>query len=231
MHLRQTPNSVKLHCTCSLFFYLRYMSKIFLTGIGTDVGKTIVSAIVCEALNADYWKPIQTGAEDNPDVATVQRYITNSKTFCHPSSVCLRLPASPNIAAQFENKIIQLNDITFPSTANTLVVEGAGGILVPINAQHTFADFVLHHDLPVILVVRNYLGCINHTLLSLECLSAKGIRVLAGVFNGDFSEGVKETIREHCHLLWVDIPTADPLNAEFIRSEAIKIKPFIADFA
>lgn len=206
------------------------MATLFITGIGTDVGKTIVSAIVCEALNADYWKPVQTGAEDNPDVITVQRYITNTKTVCHPSSVSLRLPASPNIAAQVENTVIQLNDVSFPSTSNTLVIEGAGGILVPINELQTFADFVLLHRLPVIVVVRNYLGCINHTLLTLEYLKAKEIPVLAGIFNGDFSVGVKETIQAHSVVRWLNIDDTPMLNPEFIRAEANKIRPFITDF-
>lgn len=206
------------------------MSKIFVTGIGTDVGKTVVSAILCEALAADYWKPLQTGAEDSPDVATVKHYLSNPSIVCHPSAVSLSLPASPNIAANAENTTLVMDEIQFPATSNTLVVEGAGGILVPINATQTFADFVLLHQLPVILVVRNYLGCINHTLLSLALLNTKGIRVLAGVFNGDFSVGVKETIREHCAVSWLDIDDTKTVDVEFIRSEASKIRPFLADF-
>lgn len=211
-------------------YYIRYMSNIFVTGIGTDVGKTVVSAILCEALAADYWKPLQTGAEDHPDVATVQHYLSNPSIVCHPSAVSLRLPASPNIAANAENTTLILEEIQFPSTSNTLVIEGAGGILVPINASQTFADFVLLHQLPVVLVVRNYLGCINHTLLSIELLKAKGIRILTGVFNGNFSDGVKETIREHSSITWLDIEDAKTVDVEFIRSEATKIRSLIADF-
>src|SRR4051794_33959492 len=116
------------------------MKPIFITGIGTGVGKTVISAIVTEGLQADYWKPIQAGFEDGTDSQTVQSLLSNSKTVIHPETYKLRLPASPHISAREENLIITIdkivedfNHIKATSVADYLVIEGAGGLLVPIN--------------------------------------------------------------------------------------------------
>ena len=158
--------------------------KLFITGIGTDVGKTIASAIVTEALQADYWKPIQAGDLDNGDSHKVKRYLSNAKTIIHPNSYALNTPASPHLAAAIDGITISPDNITEPETANHLVIEGAGGLLVPLNDTHTIADLI-KPDYSVIVVSRHYLGSINHTLLTIEVLKGRNIGIAGIIFNGD----------------------------------------------
>jgi len=165
--------------------------KLFVTGIGTDVGKTIVSAIVTEALEADYWKPIQAGELETGDSRTVANLISNSKTVIHPNSYALKTPMSPHAAAAIDGVKIDLNKITLPKTKNTLVIEGAGGLLVPLNDTETILDLI-QPDYKVIVVSRHYLGSINHTLMTIRLLQQKGFDV-AVIFNGEenkTSEGI-----------------------------------------
>lgn len=152
------------------------MSNYFITGISTDVGKTIASAIVTEALEADYWKPIQAGDLDNCDTKKVRRLVSNAKSKFHPNSFALQTPMSPHAAAEIDNIQIKLKDIKTPKTKNSLVIEGAGGLLVPINNTQTILDLI-QPDYKVIVVSRHYLGSINHTLLTLNLLKEKGFHV------------------------------------------------------
>jgi len=158
--------------------------KLFITGIGTDVGKTIASAIITEALQADYWKPIQAGDLDHSDSHKIKTLLSNSKTVIHPNSYALQTPASPHLAAQIDNIQIDLKKITAPKTKNHLVIEGAGGVLVPINDTQTVIDLI-QPDYKVIVVSRHYLGSINHTLLTIEALRARNLTIAGIVFNGD----------------------------------------------
>lgn len=157
--------------------------KLFITGISTDVGKTIVSAIVTEALEADYWKPIQAGDLDHSDSHKVKSLLSNSKTVIHPNSYALQTPASPHWAAEKDGIQIDLNNIKEPKTKNHLVIEGAGGIFVPLNENETVADLI-QPDYKVIVVSRHYLGSINHTLLTIEALKNRNINVAGIVFSG-----------------------------------------------
>jgi dethiobiotin synthetase len=158
--------------------------KLFITGIGTDVGKTIAAAIVTQALEADYWKPIQAGDLDNSDTHKVQRYVSNAKTVFHPNSYSLNTPASPHYAAALDGVTITPENIIEPVTANEhLVIEGAGGIYVPINDTQTIADLI-KPDYKAIIVLRHYLGSINHTLLTVEALKNRGLDIAGIIFNG-----------------------------------------------
>jgi dethiobiotin synthetase len=157
--------------------------EIFVTGIGTDVGKTVVSAIITEALQADYWKPIQSGDFDFGDADRVKSYISNSKTVFHENAYKFHTPASPHYAAAQENTTIDISQIKRPKTKNHLVIEGAGGILVPLNQQHLVVDLIAPTDL-VVVVSRHYLGSINHTLMTIESLRARGKRIAGIIFNG-----------------------------------------------
>lgn len=160
------------------------MNQFFVTGIGTEVGKTIVSAILTEAFAADYWKPIQSGDLDNTDSMKVERWISNPHTRIHPERYRMNQPLSPHASAALDGVEIRVSDFELPKTDRPLIVEGAGGLLVPLSLQETMLDLIEHLQLPVILVVRHYLGSINHTLLSLEVLRIRGI-VLAGIiYNG-----------------------------------------------
>ena len=167
--------------------------KLFITGIGTDVGKTIASAIVVEALEADYWKPIQAGDIDFSDTHKVKSQISNDKSQFHPNAYTLNTPASPHYAAQLDGIIINLNKIKEPKTDNHLVIEGAGGILVPLNDKDCIADLI-QKDYKVIVVSRHYLGSINHTLLTIEALQNRKIKVAGIIFSGDENTATEEII-------------------------------------
>ncbi|MDB4533505.1 dethiobiotin synthase [Vicingaceae bacterium] len=161
------------------------MRKMFVTGIGTDVGKTVVSAILTEALEADYWKPVQAGDLDNSDSIKVERFISNNKTIIHPEGMKLNSPMSPHAAAAIDNVEIKLPDFKLPITDNNLVVEGAGGLMVPLNDEDLIIDLIQQLDIEVVLVSQNYLGSINHTILSIDALKNRGIKVLGIIFNGE----------------------------------------------
>jgi len=167
--------------------------KLFITGIGTDVGKTIASAIVTQALEADYWKPIQAGDLDNSDSHKIQKYISNNKTEIHTNSYKLNTPASPHLAAAIDRITIDIKEINGPNTTNHIVIEGAGGLLVPLNDNDCIIDLI-QKDYKVILVSRHYLGSINHTLLSFEALKSRKIPLAGIIFSGDENKATEEII-------------------------------------
>lgn len=167
--------------------------KLFITGIGTDVGKTVAAAIITQALEADYWKPIQAGDLDHSDSHKVKAYVSNKKTVFHPNSYALHTPASPHYAAEIDGITIDLTQIKEPVTENHLVIEGAGGILVPLNTTNTIADLI-QPDYKVIVVSRHYLGSINHTLLTIEALQNRNITVAGIVFSGDENQATESII-------------------------------------
>jgi dethiobiotin synthetase len=161
--------------------------KYFITGIGTNIGKTITSAIVTEALKADYWKPIQAGDLDNTDTQKVKGLISNPKSIFYPETYRLNTPASPHAAALIDGLEISLDNFALPKTQNNLVIEGAGGLMVPLNQHHLIIDLIAKLNVEVILVSQNYLGSINHTLLSIALLKARNIPVKGIIFNGDIT--------------------------------------------
>jgi dethiobiotin synthetase len=167
--------------------------KLFITGIGTDVGKTIASAIITEALQADYWKPIQAGDLDNSDSHKIQRYISNDKTVIHDNSYKLNTPASPHLSASIDGITIDLKNIIEPKTKNHLVIEGAGGILVPLNDSDSIINLI-QNEYKVIIVSRHYLGSINHTLLTFEALKSRNIKVAGIIFSGDENQSTESII-------------------------------------
>ncbi|CAA0161779.1 dethiobiotin synthase [Tenacibaculum maritimum] len=168
--------------------------KYFITGISTEVGKTIASAIITEALEADYWKPIQAGELDNSDMDKVKRFISNSKSTFHSNSYALKTPMSPHAAAEIDKVTIDVAKITIPSTTNHLVIEGAGGLLVPLNDTETILNLI-QPDYKVIVVSRHYLGSINHTLLTVNLLQQKGFNV-ALLFSGNEHKPTEEIIQK-----------------------------------
>jgi dethiobiotin synthetase len=174
--------------------------KLFITGISTDVGKTIASAIIVEALQADYWKPIQAGDLDNSDSHKIKSYISNDghpersrRTVIHENSYKLNTPASPHLSAELDGITIDLKQIVEPKTKNHLVIEGAGGIFVPINDNDCVIDLI-QNDYKVIIVSRHYLGSINHTLLTIEALKNRKITVAGIIFSGDENKSTESII-------------------------------------
>ena len=168
------------------------MKKIFITGISTDVGKTLVSAIVTEALCADYWKPIQAGELEHSDTHKVAEMISNSVTQFHKNSFALKTPMSPHAAALIDNIKITADSINCPETKNDVVIEGAGGLLVPLNSTHTILD-IIKPEYKVIVVSRHYLGSINHTLMTVKILQDKGFNVSI-IFSGNKNTATESII-------------------------------------
>lgn len=167
--------------------------KLFITGISTDVGKTIASAIITEALQADYWKPVQAGDLDNSDTHKVKCYISNEKSQFHPNAYALNTPASPHLAAELDGITIDLQQIKEPKTQNHLVIEGAGGVFVPLNDTDCVVDLI-QPDYKVIVVSRHYLGSINHTLLTIESLLNRKITIGGIVFSGEENQSTESII-------------------------------------
>lgn len=156
----------------------------FVTGIGTGIGKTIVSAILTEKLQADYWKPIQSGDLEISDSLFVRQLISNTQSIIHPEKYRLGQPLSPHLSARIDGVQISIAAIQSPLTKNNLIIEGAGGLMVPLNDTELILDLIKRLNAKVIVVSQNYLGSINHTLLTLEVLKANQIPVEGLIFNG-----------------------------------------------
>ena len=159
------------------------MKRIFVTGISTEVGKTLAAAIITEALEADYWKPVQAGDLNTSDSHKIKSLISNTKTRIHQNSYALTAPMSPHAAADIDGIHIKIDNIIEPRTENHLVIEGAGGVLVPLNDKATILD-IIRPNYKVIVVSRHYLGSINHSLLTIACLQKSGFDVTL-LFNGE----------------------------------------------
>lgn len=201
------------------------MSNFFITGISTDVGKTVVSAIVTQALHADYWKALQSGGMDHSDRSEVQRLVSNDKTQYYEESYFLNTPMSPHKSAQIDGVTIDIDQIKRPETDNHLVIEGAGGILVPLNDTHTVADLIMPDD-KVILVSSGYLGSINHTLLSIEYLKSKDLKCAGVLYNQVTLSGTIEIIEKMTGVPTIGhIDTIVDLNAQAIEEQAQLLRP------
>jgi len=174
--------------------------QYIIAGIGTEIGKTFISSILTEYLQADYWKPVQAGALDFTDSDTVKSLISNGKTVFHPETYRLTEPMSPHAAAAIDGVTIELSKFELPQTNNHLIVELAGGLMVPLNEQETNLDLIKKLGLPVILVSRNYLGSINHTLLSAEILKLNNIPVKGLIFNGEQNKYSEDFILNYTKL-------------------------------
>ncbi|MBO0321260.1 dethiobiotin synthase [Muricauda sp. CAU 1633] len=202
---------------------------LFITGISTEVGKTLASAIVVEALQADYWKPIQAGDLDNSDSHKVEALISNDKTEIHTNSYALKTPMSPHAAAAIDGITIDLNKIVPPETKNHLVIEGAGGLLVPLNDTDTIFDLIqLHYK--VIVVSRHYLGSINHTLLTLQKLQEKKVKV-GIIFSGDEHPTTEEIILKKSEVTFLGrINEEQKFDKEVIKKYAEQFKSVLESF-
>lgn len=199
--------------------------NLFVTGIGTNVGKTVVSAILTEALQADYWKPIQSGIIEGKDSDTIKSLISNTHTYIHPEAYLLKEPLSPHFAAKLEGVEVDFTYINPPLSGNTLIIEGAGGLLVPINKKEYVIDLAKKFSCEIVLVISNYLGCINHSLLSIDYLIRNNFRIHSLIFNGEFEPEVKDMIANYasdCQI--VHIPTVKKLEKTEIKAVAAHVK-------
>lgn len=167
--------------------------RIVVTGTGTDVGKTVFAAGLTGVLGAHYWKPIQAGLEGGSDTERVATLTGLSPAALVPEAYRLRIPCSPHRAAELDGVDIDLAKLT-PPDIDPLVIEGAGGVLVPVTRQAVFADLFARWQLPVVLVARTALGTINHSLLSIEALRSRGVPILGVAFVGDAVEDSEATV-------------------------------------
>lgn len=192
--------------------------KYFITGISTEVGKTVVAAIVTEALKADYWKPVQAGDLDNSDTHKLKRLISNEKTIFHENAYKLKTPMSPHAAAEIDGLQIDLKKIIPPKTERDLIIEGAGGLLVPLNDKVTILDLI-KPEYSVILVSRHYLGSINHTLLSVEALKSRGIKNIGIIFSGNEHPSTESIIKKMSNVEIIGRIDEEPYFDEMVVKE------------
>ena len=199
------------------------MNKFFVSAIGTDSGKTVVSAIICEALRADYWKPVQCGFPR--DLETVQSLVQDPQCNFYEEQYLLNTPASPHAAAKIDGVVLSVADFNLPATNNNLVIEGAGGLLVPLNDTENIVDLITHFDAEVILVSNLYLGNINHTLLSVEALQNRNLKVKGIIFNGDENKESESIILKRSgYTCLLNIPREDKINPETVVSYANELR-------
>ncbi|AMR32792.1 ATP-dependent dethiobiotin synthetase BioD [Mucilaginibacter sp. PAMC 26640] len=190
---------------------------IFITGIGTGIGKTLIAAIIVEKLKADYWKPIQSGDLADSDSLKVRELVSNPVSFFHPEAYRLTQPYSPHKSAKLDGITIEENKITLPDTDNTLIIEGAGGLMVPLNDHFLIIDLIAQLAAEVILVSQNYLGSINHTLLSIELLKHRGIAVKGIIFNGEENASSEEYILSYTGITCLGrIPAIVSINKDAV---------------
>ncbi|WP_341213683.1 dethiobiotin synthase [uncultured Limimaricola sp.] len=191
------------------------MTPIVVTGTDTGIGKTVVSAGLVQALGALYWKPVQSGLEEETDSEIVAR-LSGARVL--PEAVRLSLPASPHISAEAEGVRIDVHALRLPETSGPLVVEGAGGVMVPLDNDTTFLDLFARWRAPVVLVARTALGTINHTLLSLAALRGAGVPVAGVIFVGEAAPRVERTIAEMGEVAHLGrLERLDPLDRDTLR--------------
>lgn len=196
--------------------------RFFVSAIGTDSGKTLVSAILAKKLSATYWKPIQCGTPTDTDQIK-DWFGANIKTL--PERWKLSTPASPHFAAAQEQKEIYVSDFTLPDIDTNLVVEGAGGLMVPLNNVETTADLISHLGIPVVLVINHYLGSLNHSLLTINELNRRNIAIAGIVFNGaNFQDAEEIILNQAKSTCWLRLPKLEFINEEVISFWAEKME-------
>ncbi len=195
----------------------KFPQKLFITGTDTGVGKTVVSAILVAGLQGRYWKPIQSGLDDLTDTQWIHKVTGFPEKNFYPETYLLKRPVSPHVSATGEGVRIELDAFQVPEThpSTHLIVEGAGGIMVPLNDHQLMLDLMIKLDIPVLLVASSLLGTINHTLLSLEQLRRHGLDVLGVVLNGPLNPDNREAIEQHGQIsIWAEIEPLPAINRE-----------------
>lgn len=205
------------------------MTPIFITGTGTDVGKTLISAIITEALQADYWKPVQAGYADGTDSLRVQQMLSNKRSRIHPELYKLKMPASPHIAAPAENKRITIKEIItrLPQTTNQLIIEGAGGLMVPLNEKELISGLIKKLKARVIIVSKNELGSINHSLLTAAVLKKEKIDVAGWIFTEEYKNYENEISAWSGYRVIARVKHLPVITKEIIRIESLRMRPLL----
>lgn len=195
----------------------------FITAIGTDCGKTVVSAIITEMLEADYWKPVQAGFPR--DTETVQSLVSNTHSLFHPESYLLQSPMSPHAAARIDQIQVNVGAMKVPQTSRHLVVEGAGGVLVPLNEEDVILDIAKKMNGELVLVSNFYLGSINHTLLTAEVIKQSGLSVKGIIFNGELNQESEVIIlKKTGYKKLLHIRKEQQITPEIIKSYVQKLR-------
>lgn len=204
------------------------MTGYFVTGTDTDVGKTVICSWLMLALDGEYWKPVQAGLDGEIDEATVRRLTDLPGERFHESAYRLKAALSPHEAARREGIAIDMNRMALPRHRRTLIVEGAGGLLVPLNGDSFVADLIVKLGLPVILVARSQIGTINHTLLSLEALRARQIEIAGVVINGPANPANRDAVANFGRVpIIAELPVFEPLDRASVAQAARRIKPVL----
>ena len=205
------------------------MTPIFITGTGTDVGKTLITAIITEALQADYWKPVQAGFADGTDSLRIKEMISNKKTKIHPELYLLKMPASPHIAAPDEGIKIKIKEIVahLPKTKNQLVIEGAGGLMVPLNDKELILHLIKKLKAKVIIVSKNELGSINHSLLTAAVLKKEKIKVAGWIFTEEYKNYENDIGKWSGYPVIASVKHLPVISKETIKEEALKMRPLL----
>lgn len=208
------------------------MKPIFITGTGTGVGKTLVAAIVAEALQADYWKPVQAGFEKGTDSLWVDQMISNKNTVIHPEVYKFKMAASPHIASKAEQKKIVLKNIIhhLPGTKKQLIIEGAGGLMVPLNKKEFVIQLIKKLKARVIIVSKNELGSINHSLLTAAALKKEKIDVAGWIFTEEYLNYESDIVNWSGYPAIASVKHLTEISKESINAEAGKMKPNLEKF-
>ncbi|MEO9884133.1 MAG: dethiobiotin synthase [Balneola sp.] len=194
---------------------MEFPKEFFVTGTDTGIGKTLLSGMLMSALDATYWKPIQAGLDEETDTEFVRRVSEADQSRIIPERYRLETPMSPHAAADIDKVEVKLSDFKLPEyNTKQLIVEGAGGLIVPINWKETVLDLIEHLNIPVVLVARSSLGTLNHTLLSLDALRNRGIEVFAVVLNGEKHPSNKETIERFGEIPVFEVEPLQEINSE-----------------
>ena len=196
-------------------------NRFIIAGVHTGIGKTIVSAVICQATGCHYWKPVQAGFEEGTDSNFIRSVVTHPNTIVHPERFLLNTPMSPHEAARIDGLQIQPEDFSMPQTDAPLLIETAGGLMSPLASGFLNIDLIRQLQLPVLFVTMDYLGSINHTLLSLAALNAAGIPVRGLIFSGSETASSREFIRQHTALPELfSIPLLPELSSAYIQQAA-----------
>lgn len=208
------------------------MKPIFITGTGTDVGKTLIATIVTEALRGDYWKPIQAGYANGTDSGWVQQMLSSEKCVIHQELYRLKMPVSPHIAAPEENVKIKIRDIVahVPKTKNQLIIEGAGGLMVPLNKKELTVDLIRKLKAKVIIVSKNELGSINHSLLTAAVLKKEKIPVAGWIFTEEYLSYEDQIAEWSGYPVIASVKHLPDISKETILAEAVKMRPLLKKF-
>jgi len=199
--------------------------KLFITGIGTEIGKTVCSAILTKYYKADYWKPVQSGDLHYTDSMKITDWV-GDEVYCHPETYRLQLAASPHQSAAEEEKLIRIEDFQLPEIEENLIIEGAGGLMVPLSDTAFMIDLIEKLNVPVALVVKNYLGCINHTLLSIMALQQRKIPLEYLILNGSFPPDTERIIINYTEQKTkiIRFPDLSAITKETIEMQANNLK-------